>query len=414
MEYRKYIEGKKEIYLRFLYFFDDESEINDSFKDLSAFIQIHKYLEKKEEFKAILYILNEFSKNTHRSTKLITKIELFFSQYEEYITQNFTQTQLFQIFRKNPRILYILFDKNIITIDDSIIELIHKQKQDYFLLRRYQGEKVPNVTNEMQKYRNKNSIIQNYKYYFYMFIKSKLQDEERSKIEKELLDMNENIFEGFEKKCQIGENDSYICKLIQHDLIDEFIIYTNKINLKLTSEITPSIFETNSLLYSKPASLIEYSAFFGSIQIFQYLRMNQIDLTASLWLYAIHGKNPEIIHILEECNVEPEDDTYMECLKESIKCHHNDIARYIQNKFMDEFIEINESNFQNNPISFGFHYYNYEFIEIYQNLQFPFYYACLYDHFPIVKLLIKEEQVDLNKSIVLSLHIYKTTLYILK
>ena len=92
-----------------------------------------------------------------------------------------------------------------------------------------------------------------------------------------------------------------------------------------------------------------------------------------MWIYAIHGNNPDIIHILEENCIEPEDESYNECLKESIKCHHNEIAKYIQNKYMNVFKEIKESSFKNNPISFGFHYYNYEFIEDPQNFQFILY-----------------------------------------
>lgn len=46
--------------------------------------------------------------------------------------------------------------------------------------------------------------------------------------------------------------------------------------------------------------MIEYAIFNGSIQIFQYLKLNNTQLTPSLWFYSIHCKNPEIIHILEE------------------------------------------------------------------------------------------------------------------
>ena len=97
-----------------------------------------------------------------------------------------------------------------------------------------------------------------------------------------------------------------------------------------------SIFETNPFLIKRKASLIEYAAFFGSIQIFKYLQLNNVELTPSLWLYAIHCNNPEIIHLLEENHVIPEDKSYFECYKESIKCHHNNIANYIKDNLIDE------------------------------------------------------------------------------
>lgn len=402
MEYHELIDIKKELYDHFLFFFDD-NQADDNFDKLIEIIHIHKYQEKSDDFKTILYLIREINKNHHRLSSHLEKIERFVSHYSEYIKQSFTKEELFNIFRKNPQILHFLFDKGIISIDDSIINLIVKPSKSIFVLRQYKGEKKPYMESEKAKFKNKRSIIENYKYYFYRQIKSKLDEEERKAIEKELLEKDENIFDNFDKKCMIGENHSYISELIRKDSIEEFVTYTNKAGIILTSEIKPSIFDTNPFLVSKPATLIEYAAFFGSIQIFQYLRMNQVELTPSLWLYSIHGNNPEIIHFLERDHVEPEDITYVECLKESIKCHHNEIAHYIQTNLLEEPIEIKESNFKNNPISCGFHFYNYEFLQEYEyfnNSQFLFFYACLYDHFPVVKLLIQMKKVDLNQKII--------------
>ena len=33
--------------------------------------------------------------------------------------------------------------------------------------------------------------------------------------------------------------------------------------------------------------------------------MNGVELTPSLWLFVIHGQNPELIHRLEEQHIEP-------------------------------------------------------------------------------------------------------------
>ena len=55
----------------------------------------------------------------------------------------------------------------------------------------------------------------------------------------------------------------------------------------------------------KITTLIEYTVFFGSNQIFNYLITRELKLTPSLWLYAIHSKNAEIINILEENYIEP-------------------------------------------------------------------------------------------------------------
>ena len=64
---------------------------------------------------------------------------------------------------------------------------------------------------------------------------------------------------------------------------------------------------------------------------------------------------------------------------------------------MTNIIEINQNNFQYNPIKCAFHYHNYQFIQDFNNFEFVFYYACLYDYFSIVKFLFDEKIIDFNK-----------------
>lgn len=72
----------------------------------------------------------------------------------------------------------------------------------------------------------------------------------------------------FDSKRRIGENESNICELIRNDSIDQFIEYANQSNFLLSSTVPSSIFETNHFLLQNEPSLIEYAAFFGSIQFF--------------------------------------------------------------------------------------------------------------------------------------------------
>ena len=69
------------------------------------------------------------------------------------------------------------------------------------------------------------------------------------------------------------------------------------------------------ILNRKSTSLIEYAAFYGSIQIFQFLKINNVRLEQSLWL-VIHSVNAELIHLLDYENVLPiglsYDDLYVE------------------------------------------------------------------------------------------------------
>ena len=146
------------------------------------------------------------------------------------------------------------------------------------------------------KYIYEDKVENNYKRYFHFFIPEleKFVGEEKMKfVKNKLFKDDPNFFVNYEEKREECENDSYICLLIRKDSVEEFIKYLNRYNISPLSHILPSIFETNPFLIdNKGTTLIEYSAFFGSIQIFQYLLMNNAELTPSLWLYAIRASLP--------------------------------------------------------------------------------------------------------------------------
>lgn len=99
-------------------------------------------------------------------------------------------------------------------------------------------------------------------------IKEQISEEERKQIENNLLSDDPSIFTNFDDKRQKAENDTYICQLIRQDSIEDFKSYVSQNNILLDSNIKKSIFETNRFLLSKDSvSLIEYAAFYGSIQI---------------------------------------------------------------------------------------------------------------------------------------------------
>ncbi|KAK8844216.1 hypothetical protein M9Y10_024422 [Tritrichomonas musculus] len=141
-------------------------------------------------------------------------------------------------------------------------------------------------------------------------------------------------YDEHEEKRRISENDSYICSLIREDLLDDFISYVLRSNFNIRSKIERSKYETNCFLIYKEPTIIEYAAFYGSIQVFQYLLLNNVELTPSLWIYGIHSNNAELIHLLERQKIAPPNKLYKECRNEAIKCHHNDIARYIINNYI--------------------------------------------------------------------------------
>ncbi|KAK8892416.1 hypothetical protein M9Y10_029643 [Tritrichomonas musculus] len=272
-----YINKLKRIYCTIIKFLDNQYEINnvndEPFHILKCYADNIECDENREEITQILHMINNIASNHHRGSNFIKKIKKIIQCFKSVIMSSLSNYEIFSIFKENKLILKYLIDSEIINVSEEICkEIIYKIELN--------GTK--------------------YCHFFYPEIKKFIDDDKIKEIEKELLSENPNIFDNFESKLLEGENDSYICSLIRQDSIEEFVSYVNRLNMPLTSEIKHSIFETNSfLIENESTSLIEYSAFFGSIQIFNYLRMMNVELKPSIWLYAIHSQNTELFHLLE-------------------------------------------------------------------------------------------------------------------
>ena len=353
----KYMKTKNKIYNLLLEFVE-----SDSCDDYNFYAILTKNIDI--ELKSFLSLLSKVSKNHHRTPIFNQKIKQILIYLANNITKYFSNSEIFDIFKSNKQILYILFQNHILNANEYVSQ----------------------------------SILSNPKlsHFFYPEIQKFINEEDKEKLKNELQLENDSTLSPFEAKRQNGENDLYICSLIRNDSIEEFVSYINRANISVSSQINSSFFETNSFLLKKETvSLIEYSAFFGSIQIFQFLVLNEVDLTDDLWLYAIHGKNSEIIHYLESLHIEPKDKTYNECLKESIKCHHNEIAEYIQNNLLTE---INTTH--DNIKRWGIQFYNYKYIPKIIENNYSFFYFSLYNYDTLVKLYIEEEKDEIEKKII--------------
>ena len=327
---------------------------NLSFQDFIQYLEDQKIRENPHEIKLILHLISRISQNHHRTEQFFYKIEFILKTFKEEMKKFFSNFGIFNIFKSDKRILLFLFEEGIIILDKTI----------YYIITSFPYQK------------------RDYPIYFSPEIKAFKNDENRK--------MDENEFKIFEEKRKIGENDELIYTLIRKDSIDDFIIYINKTNFSVTSQIKESKFETNSfLMKNNEISLIEYAAFFGAIQIFNYLRLNNVELKPSLWSFAVHGNNPELIHILEENHIEMPKNVY----EESIKCHHIDIMNYLKNYFF-------ENEAKNDFNLFVTNLKNYNFVELTTNLMNNeknfafFYYCCKYDYFEIVEHLLSHVNIN--------------------
>ena len=366
MDLKGYFDKMKTIENQILQLINDNDAEQETFTKLITLFEDSKISENKHELESVLYLLLKIANNYHRSANFFLKIDQILLFFKNEILKYYTNEEIYHFFKRNKRILLFLIENKILILDASIGDRMADQSDylNYFM---------PQL---------KPIVPISFKDEFLLYVKE--------------------LAGNFGDKQKAGENDSLICELIRKDSIDDFIIYIHKNNISLNSEIKPSIFETNQFLVGRDTSLFEYAAFYGSIQIFNYLRFNKIEMTPSLWIYAIHGNNYEIIQLLEENKIIPKDETYNECLKEALKCHNYEVTDYLLTNYLDGYNEFAITHF--------IKYYNFQYLkEEYINQSF-FYDFCHYKYFLVVENLLKSGTIDINAKTINNIFFLNTIL----
>lgn len=323
---------RKEIYTHIINIVDEYSDFDSNFISFKEYLEKQKIQEDVCKLKFTLTLITKIADNHHRYTDFFKRMEQVILFFSDTIREKLTSSEVFSIFKGNKKLILFLLRENLLTIDESMYNYyisLNSENCRLFLL--------PELT---------------------PFIET---DKKLKKIKEKLLKTDPNIFDSFDEKRNLGENESKLCTIIREDLIDDFIVYINEHQTSLSCYIDSSIFESNPFLSDKQVKLIEYAAFFGSIQIFKYLLLNNVDLEPSIWIYAIHSDNAEIIQIIEEKKVTPPNDSFDDCFYESIKCHNINISDYLLDNLMKKGTKTDGSIIRNFMSVFLFNY-NYYYL----------------------------------------------------
>ena len=124
--------------------------------------------------------------------------------------------------------------------------------------------------------------------------------------------------------ARLGLNSNPLPYTIRFDRVDDFMKLTKTSNFKNDGKINPCIYERCTFVNDKP-KLIEYAAFFGSIEIFKYFILNCEDKTPDVLRYAVCSGNSEIIRICSDLK----SSTYLGTLSLSIEYHHQVISEWL-------------------------------------------------------------------------------------
>ncbi|KAK8883572.1 hypothetical protein M9Y10_042666 [Tritrichomonas musculus] len=228
--------------------------------------------------------------------------ELYFNLLESissHIKSHFSEQELISIFPKRPSILK-LYEKGLISINTIYEQCrIHKYYINYF---------APEM-----------------KEFYSDFFEANIDQELRGSLN----------FEDMKKYRKRGQNPAPIAEIIRNDDIELFQNFISKTNTKFDSILIPSEYEQCRFIMQN-MNYADYAAFYGSINIFKYLLLNECTLTYKTAQFAVAGGNYEIIHLLEEKKV-----SFRSCLEVCIQFHQNDIFEYLienhSNKFKMDF-----------------------------------------------------------------------------
>ena len=295
MSFQAYLDTMKDIQDNILNFLEEEVNSEENFLILEKIFKDTKISDNIYDILSLLHLISRIWNNSYRFPNFFSKLERILLIFKKDIKKYFSNSEIFNIFKSNKRILLFLIEQQIIVFDENIAKKIA-------CTYKYIEAKYPQYFQpEIQPFINEK--------WFPKYNPNTKENEWVEEIKKELP-------ENFYDKRKEGENDNKICELIRKDLITEFVAHVTRNSVSLNAKIQPSIYETNSFLLKNPKktnqkdegfSLIEYAVFFGSIQIFNYLRLEGVELKPSLWYFAIHGRNSEIIHFLEDNHVEIKD-----------------------------------------------------------------------------------------------------------
>ena len=217
------------------------------------------------------------------------------------------------------------------------------------------------------------------------------------------------------KLIKEGINPLEIAKILRNDDLEKLQEISSQTNFDFNQIIEPSIYERYSFINKENVSLIDYCAFFCSIQCFKYLLLNGSNVKNTL-KYAIAGGNLEIIHLCEH------NDLLFEGVYETaIEFHRNDIFYYFyENKIIEiknltplgilcikynnyeifsflekEGMKIND-DIINQISKNGNTFLINNFIKKNQIPNDTIVYACISGNIEIVKLLLEQKEIDIN------------------
>lgn len=358
------------IQAKILCFIDESDNNEENFINLQQLFEDYKIYDNKLDMIQIFHLFTNIANYHQRVPLFYNKILKVIKLFENAIKNYFTFTEIFNIFKGNKRIILFLIESELLLLDINMIEKMVSYPYNCMEYPSYFAPEIKSIINNDFRERHKYSDV-------------------LDKIDKRIPNY-------FYTKRREGVNDLELYQLIRKDDVKDFDDYVKLYKIDLNSLVKKSIYETNKFLINQQLkseckydtcnfNLIAYAAAVGSNKIFKHLMDNGVELHSSLWEFVISGNNLTVIKILEENKI----NYYLISITDSIKCHHNDIVKYLQPNVYNTFFLYDTLKF-----------HNYMLINVDNLNNTSFYYLYKFDHPSFAKIILHNNDLNINQNVI--------------
>ena len=107
-----------------LTFLEEDQDIEENYENLMKILTDQKIRENKHELELFLRLINTIGNNHRRVSGFISKIEQLLREIKKEIKSRFSNSEIFELFEENKRILLFLIKEDLLKIDENIFSKI--------------------------------------------------------------------------------------------------------------------------------------------------------------------------------------------------------------------------------------------------------------------------------------------------
>ena len=106
----EYIDKMKKIQNSLLKFVEEKKEEEENYENFKNILRDQQITKDKQDLKTILRLISTISNNHRRIPRFIEKIERILQEIKNEIQNHFSNSEIFEIFEDNKRILLFLIE----------------------------------------------------------------------------------------------------------------------------------------------------------------------------------------------------------------------------------------------------------------------------------------------------------------